>query len=53
MMLRKRSAIETLNDELKNFRQVEPSRRHSFVGFIVNLINRISSIQFLLKKNIH
>jgi hypothetical protein len=34
ILLRKRSVIETVNDELKNICQVEHSRHRSFGNFI-------------------
>ena len=37
LMLRKRSIIETINDQLKNISQVEHSRHRSFNNFLVNL----------------
>ena len=45
--LRKRSVIETVNDELKNICQVEHSR-HRSIGFFFYKSNRmIDCIQFL------
>ncbi len=38
ILLRKRSIIETVNDELKNICQVEHSRHRSFGNFITNMI---------------
>ena len=38
LLLRKRSIIETINDQLKNISQIEHSRHRSFVNFFVNLI---------------
>ena len=38
ILLRKRSVIETVNDELKNICQLEHSRRRSFGNFITNLL---------------
>lgn len=38
IMLRKRSVIETVNDELKNICQIEHSRHRSFGYFISNII---------------
>lgn len=35
---RKRSIIETINDELKNICQMEHSRHHSFANFITNIV---------------
>ena len=37
MLLRKRTIIETINDQLKNISQIEHSRHRSPVNFIVNL----------------
>lgn len=49
--LRKRSVIETVNDELKNICQVEHSRHRSVINFMCNLIAGIIAYQFLPKKN--
>lgn len=38
LMLRKRSLIETINDQLKNISQIEHSRHRSVTGFAVNLV---------------
>jgi len=38
LLLRKRSIIETINDQLKNISQIEHSRHRSFVNFFVDLI---------------
>lgn len=38
LMLRKRSLIETVNDQLKNVCQIEHTRHRSVSGFIVNLL---------------
>lgn len=37
LLLRKRSIIETINDQLKNISQIEHSRHRSFVNFLLNL----------------
>jgi hypothetical protein len=37
ILLRKRSVIETINDELKNICDIEHSRHLSFNNFIMNL----------------
>ena len=50
ILLRKRSVIETVNDELKNICQVEHSRHRSVVNFLCNLIAGIIAYQFLPKK---
>ena len=38
ILLRKRSIIETINDQLKNISQIEHTRHRSPVGFMVNLL---------------
>ncbi len=50
IMLRKRSVIETINDELKNICQVEHSRHRSFENFISNLISGLIAYSFFPKK---
>lgn len=50
IMLRKRSIIETVNDELKNICQVEHSRHRSFANFITNLVSGLIAYAFLPKK---
>ena len=50
ILLRKRSVIETVNDELKNICQVEHSRHRSFGNFITNLVAGIIAYHFLPKK---
>ena len=50
ILLRKRSIIETVNDELKNICQVEHSRHRSFTNFLSNLIAGIIAYNFLPKK---
>ncbi len=50
IMLRKRSVIETVNDELKNICQVEHSRHRSFTNFTANLIAGLIAYSFLPKK---
>ena len=50
IMLRKRSIIETINDELKNICQVEHSRHRSFTNFLSNLISGLLAYSFLPKK---
>ena len=43
LLLRKRTIIETVNDELKNMAQVEHSRHRTFDNFIVNLLSAIAA----------
>ena len=50
ILLRKRSSIETVNDELKNSCQVEHTRHRSFTGFILNLVAALAAYSFLPKK---
>jgi hypothetical protein len=50
ILLRKRSVIETVNDELKNICQVEHSRHRSVVNFMANLVAGIIAYHFLPKK---
>ncbi len=50
IMLRKRSIIETINDELKNICQIEHSRHRSFANFLTNLISGLLAYSFLPKK---
>lgn len=38
LLLRKRSIIETINDQLKNISQIEHSRHRSITNFLVNLV---------------
>jgi hypothetical protein len=50
ILLRKRSVIETINDELKNICQVEHSRHRRFENFISNLISGLIAYSFFPKK---
>lgn len=50
ILLRKRSIIETINDELKNICQVEHSRHRSFGNFMSNLISGLIAYSFFPKK---
>ena len=50
ILLRKRSVIETVNDELKNICQVEHSRHRSVASFMTNLVAGIIAYNFLPKK---
>lgn len=52
ILLRKRSLIETVNDELKNICEVEHTRHCSFANFLKNLMAGIIAYNFLPKKNI-
>ena len=50
LLLRKRSVIETVNDELKNICQVEHTSHRSVAGFIVNIMSAIAAYSFFPKK---
>ena len=50
ILLRKRSIIETINDQLKNISQIEHSRHRSFTNFLVNLLAGLIAYCFQEKK---
>jgi len=50
ILLRKRSVIETINDQLKNIAQAEHSRHRSFGDFITNLVASLIAYSFQDKK---
>jgi hypothetical protein len=50
VLLRKRSVIETVNDELKNICQVEHTRHRSISGFLLNIMAAIAAYSFFPKK---
>jgi hypothetical protein len=50
LLLRKRSLIETVNDQLKNISQIEHSRPRSPFNFFVNLIAGLVAYTFREKK---
>jgi hypothetical protein len=50
ILLRKRSIIETVNDELKNICQIEHSRHRSFTNFLSNIAAGLIAYSFLPKK---
>lgn len=50
ILLRKRSVIETVNDELKNMCQIEHSRHRSFKNFISNIVAALIAYSFFPKK---
>jgi len=50
LLLRKRSVIETVNDELKNMCQVEHTRHRSISGFLLNIMGAIAAYSFFPKK---
>lgn len=50
IMLRKRSVIETINDQLKNICDIEHSRHRSIHNFFMNLIAALGAYCFFDKK---
>jgi hypothetical protein len=50
LLLRKRSLIETVNDQLKNISQIEHSRHRSVPNFLVNLVAGLIAYTYQPKK---
>ena len=50
LILRKRSIIETINDQLKNISQIEHTRHRSGVNFLVNVISGLIAYTHKEKK---
>lgn len=50
ILLRKRSIIETVNDQLKNMSQIEHTRHRSLTNFVVNLIAGLIAYTYQEKK---
>lgn len=50
LLLRKRSIIETINDQLKNISQIEHSRHRSITNFMVNLVAGLAAYTHQEKK---
>jgi hypothetical protein len=50
ILLRKRSLIETVNDQLKNICQIEHSRHRSVFNFLVNLLAGLVAYSYQPKK---
>ena len=50
VLLRKRSVIETVNDQLKNICHAEHTRHRSISGFLLNLIGALAAYSFFEKK---
>ena len=50
ILLRKRSVIETINDELKNICQIEHSRHRGKANFLMNLVAGIAAYCLFEKK---
>ncbi len=51
ILLRKRSIIETINDQLKNISQIEHTRHRSLAGFMVNLLGGLIAYTYHEKKS--
>jgi hypothetical protein len=50
ILLRKRAVVETVNDLLKNFFQIEHSRHRSSAGFVANLFSALTAYTFYPRK---
>jgi hypothetical protein len=50
LLLRKRSLIETINDQLKTLSQIEHTRHRSVTGFMVNLVAGLIAYSYRPKK---
>ena len=50
LLLRKRSLIETVNDQLKNISQIEHTRHRSVNNFMVNLVAALIAYTLQPKK---
>lgn len=50
ILLRKRSIIETVNDELKNMCQIEHTRHRSVNGFLFNILGALAAYSYFPKK---
>ena len=50
ILIRQRTVIETVNDELKNIAQIEHSRHRSFTNFMANALSAIAVYCFFEKK---
>ena len=50
LLLRKRTLIETINDQLKNISQIEHTRHRSVTGFMVNLVAGLVAYSYQPKK---
>lgn len=47
IMRRKRTLVESVNDELKNICQIEHTRHRSFDHFIINILSKFAAYSFL------
>lgn len=50
VLLRKRSVIETINDELKNICHLEHSRHRGTANFLINILATLAAYSFFPKK---
>ena len=50
ILLRKRSIIETINDQLKNISQIEHSRHRSLVNCMVNVVAGLLAYSYQEKR---
>lgn len=50
LMLRKRSLIETIHDQLKNIFQIEHSRHRSLTNYMINVITGLITYSYQDKK---
>ena len=50
ILLRKRSLIETVNDQLKNISQIEHTRHRSPLNFLINLLSGLAAYMLQPKK---
>lgn len=50
ILLRKRSLIETVNDQLKNISQIEHTRHRSSSNFLVNMLGGLAAYSHQIKK---
>lgn len=50
LMLRKRSIIETINDQLKNISQIEHTRHRSLANYMINIIAGLVAYSYQDKK---
>lgn len=50
ILLRKRSIIETINDQLKNISQIEHTRHRSAAGFMLNVLGGLIAYTYQEKK---
>ena len=50
ILLRKRSIIETINDQLKNISQIEHTRHRAVENFLVNMLSGLAAYSHQPKK---